>query len=76
MNSNFQVKKMTENTHMIKSSRANYIFISDNGFIKGNGYFFKERIQIISLKWPVNIETYLQFLDYCSSELIHLHISF
>ena len=49
---------------MLKSSRANYIFIFDNDFIKRNGYFFKERIQIVSMKWPVNIETYLQFLDY------------
>ena len=29
-----------------------------------DGYFFKERIQIVSMKWPVNTETYLQFLDY------------
>ena len=55
---------MTESMLMLKSSSANYIFISDNGFIKRNGYFFKERIQIVSMKWPVNIETYLQFLDY------------
>ena len=48
---------------MLKSSRA-YIFISDIGFIKRNGYFLKERIQIVSMKWPVNIKTYLQFLDY------------
>ena len=54
---------MTESMPMLKSSRANYIFISDNGFIKRNGYFFKERIQIVSMKWPVNIGTYLQFLD-------------
>ena len=52
---------MTESMPMLKSSRANYIFISDNGFIKRNGYFFKERIHIVSMKWPVNIETYLQF---------------
>ena len=49
---------------MLKSSRANYISISDNGFIKRKGYFFKERIQIISIKWPVNIKTYILFLDY------------
>ena len=64
MNNNFQVKEMTESMPMLNWSRANYIFISDNGFIKRNGYFFKERIQIVSMKWPVNIETYLQFLDY------------
>ena len=44
---------------MLRSSRANYIFISDNGFIKRNGYFFKDRIHSISIKRPVNIETYL-----------------
>ena len=49
----------------LKSSRANYIFISDNGVIKRNRYFFKERIQFIFMKWPVNIETYLKFFDYC-----------
>ena len=27
-------------------------------------YFFKERIQIGSMKQPVNIEIYLRFLDY------------
>ena len=32
--------------------------------VKRSGYFFKERIQIVSMKLPVNIETYLQFLDY------------
>ena len=36
-----------------------FIFISDDGFIKRNSYFFKERIQCISMKRPVNIETYL-----------------
>ena len=65
MNNNFQVKEMTESMPTLKFSRANYIFISDNGFIKKNGYFFKERIQITSMKWPVNVETYIQFLDYC-----------
>ena len=55
---------MTESIPTLKSFRANCIFISDNGFIKRNGYFFKERIQIISMKWPVNIETYIQFLDH------------
>ena len=65
MNNNFQVKEMTESMPRLKSSRANYIFISDNGVIKRNGYFFKERIQFIFMKWPVNIETYLKFFDYC-----------
>ena len=55
---------MTESIPMLKSFRANCIFISDNGFINRNSYFFKERIQIISMKWPVNIETYIQFLDH------------
>ena len=64
MNNIFQVKELIETIPMLKSSRANYIFISDNGFIKRNGYFFKERIQIISMKWSVNIETYIQLLDY------------
>ena len=41
---------MTESMPMIKSSRANYIFISDNGFSKKNGYLFKEHIKIISMK--------------------------
>ena len=51
--------------------------ISDNGFINRNSCFFKERIQIICIKQLVNIETYLQFLDYRkNSELIHLHILF
>ena len=63
-NNNFQVKDKTESMPMLKSSRANYIFISDNGFVERNGYFFKECINFISLKWPVNIETYLHFLDY------------
>ena len=65
MNNNFQVKEMTESMPRLKSSRANYIFISDNGVIKRNGYFFKERIQFIFMKWPVNIKTYLKFFDYC-----------
>ena len=42
---------------MLKSSTAitfSYLII----------YFFKERIQIISIKWPVNTKTCLQFLDY------------
>ena len=65
MNNNLQVKEMTESMPRLKSSRANYIFISDNGVIKRNGYFFKERIQFIFMKWPVNIETYLKFFDYC-----------
>ena len=65
MNNSFQVKEMTESMPMLKSSRANCIFISDNGFIMRNGYFFKERIQYISMKWPVNIETHIQFDDYC-----------
>ena len=43
----------------VKISTANYVFISDNGFIKGNSYFLKKCIQIVSMKWPVNIETYL-----------------
>ena len=64
MNNIFQVKELIETIPMLKSSRANYIFISDNGFIKRNGYLFKERIQIISMKWSVNIETYIQLLDY------------
>ena len=50
MNNNFQVKEMTESVSMLKSSRANYIFISDNGFIKRNGYLTKKRIQIVSIK--------------------------
>ena len=49
---------------MLKCCTANYIFISDNGFIKRNGYFFKEHFQLVTMKWPVNIEPYLQFLDY------------
>ena len=49
---------------ILKSSRAKYLFISDDGFIKRNVYFFKQRIQIFSVKQPVNIEIYLQFLDY------------
>ena len=49
---------------ILKSSRANYILISDNGFIRRNCYFLKERIQIVCMKQPVNIETYLQFLDF------------
>ena len=64
MNNKFQVKEMTESMPMLKSSRVNYIFISDNFFIKRNDYFVKEPIQIVSMKWPVNIETYLQFRDY------------
>ena len=64
MNNNLQVKEMTESMPRLKSSRANYIFISDNGVIKRNRYFFKERIQFIFMKWPVNIETYLKFFDY------------
>ena len=62
MNNNFLAKEMTENQKVylrqkwLKSSRANYIFISDNGFIKRNCYFFKQHIQIISAKWTVNIE--------------------
>ena len=28
-------------------------------------YFFKERVQILSVRWPVNIETYLQIISYC-----------
>ena len=64
MNNNFQVKKMTECMSALKFSRANQIFISDNCFIKRNGYFLKKRIQVVSTKWPVNTETYLQFLDY------------
>ena len=64
MNNKFQVKEMTESMPMLKSSRVNYIFISDNFFIKRNGYFRKERIQIVSMKRPVSIETYLQFSDY------------
>ena len=64
MNNKFQVKEMTESMPMLKSSRVNYIFISDNFFIKRNGYFRKERIQIVSMKRPVKIETYLQFSDY------------
>ena len=27
---------------MLKYFRANYIFLSDNGFINRNGYFFKK----------------------------------
>ena len=50
MNNNFQVKEMTESVSMLKSSRANNIFISDNGFIKRNGYLTKKRIQIVSVK--------------------------
>ena len=50
MNNNFQVKEMTESVSMLKSSRANNIFISDNGFIKRNGYLTKKRIQIVSIK--------------------------
>ena len=64
MNNNFQVNEITKGMPMLKSSRANYIFISDNGFISRNGYFFKERVQIISMKWPVNIEIYIRFLGY------------
>ena len=64
MNNKFQVKEMTESMPMLKSSRVNYIFMSDNFFIKRNGYFAKEPIQIVSMKWPVNIETYLRFRDY------------
>ena len=64
MNNKFQVKEMTESMPMLKSSRVNYIFKSDDFFIKRNVYFVKERIQIVSMNWPVNIETYLQFRDY------------
>ena len=35
---------MTESMPMLKSFRANYIFLFDNDFIKRNGYFFKEHI--------------------------------
>ena len=56
---------MTESMPMLKSSRANYILISDNGFIRRNGSFLKEQTQILSMQWPVSMETYLQFLDYC-----------
>ena len=35
---------MTESMPMLKWLRANYIFLSDDGFIKRNGYFFKKRI--------------------------------
>ena len=55
---------MIESMPMLKASTANCIFISDNGFIRTNGYFFKELIQIIYMKWPVNVETYIQFLHY------------
>ena len=55
---------MIESIPMLKSSRVNYIFISDNFFFKRNGYFLKKRIEIVSMKWPVNIETCLQFPDY------------
>ena len=65
MNNNFQNKEMTESMPLLKSSRANYIFISDNSFIRRNSYFFKERIQIGSKKQPANIEMHLQFTDYC-----------
>ena len=50
---------MTRSMPMLKYFRANYIFISDDGFIKGSGYFFKERIQCIFMNGPVNTETYL-----------------
>ena len=50
---------MTESMPMLKSFTANYVFISDNGFVKGNSYFLKKCIQIVSMKWPVNTETYL-----------------
>ena len=39
MNNNFQVKKMTESTPMLKSSRAKYIFIFDKGFYKEKRLF-------------------------------------
>ena len=39
MNNNFQVKEMTESMPMLKSSRANYIFISDKGFYKEKRLF-------------------------------------
>ena len=64
MNNKFQFKEMKESMLMLKSSRVNYIFMSDNFFIKRNGYFAKEPIQIVSMKWPINIETYLRFRDY------------
>ena len=64
MNNKFQVKEVAESIPTLKSPRVNYIFISDNFFIKRKGYFLKERVRIVSMKWPVNIETYLQFRDY------------
>ena len=38
-------------------------------------YLFKERIQILPVRWPVDIETYLQIII-VNSEHIHLHILF
>ena len=76
MNNTFQVKEMTESMPMLKSSRVNYIFISDNFFIKRNGHFLKERIQIVSMKWPVNIENICSFLIIINSEYIQSHILF
>ena len=55
---------MTKNMPMLKFPRANYIFIPNNGFFKTNGCVFNERIQTVSVNWPLNIETSLQFLDY------------
>ena len=76
MNNTFQVKEMTESMPMLKSSRVNYIFIYDNVFIKRNGYFLKERIQIVSMKWPVNIENIYSFVIIINSECIQSHILF
>ena len=76
MNNTFQVKEMTESMPMLKSSRVNYIFISDNFFIKRNGYFVKERNQIVFMKWPVNIENIYSFLIITNSEYIQSHILF
>ena len=45
--------------------------------LKETSYFFKDCIQLISMKWLENIETYLQFLDYRkNSEHIHFRILF
>ena len=46
MNNNFQVREYDRKYPNVKI----FELTSDNGFIKRNSYFFKERIQIICMK--------------------------
>ena len=50
---------------VLKSARANYIFISDNGFIKRNGYLFLQRrhsdyfYQLADKQWNIYAVSWL-----------------